>query len=62
MFACTANLFNHESPRRSKEFVTRKVTDAVARIKLGLQTSCSWATSTPVAIGVLPATMCGPCG
>ncbi|HLW67926.1 MAG TPA: GDP-mannose 4,6-dehydratase, partial [Gemmataceae bacterium] len=29
-------LFNHESPRRGKEFVTRKVTDAVARIKLGV--------------------------
>jgi GDPmannose 4,6-dehydratase len=31
-------LFNHESPRRGLEFVTRKITDAVARIKLGLQT------------------------
>jgi GDPmannose 4,6-dehydratase len=30
-------LFNHESERRGKEFVTRKITDAVARIKLGLQ-------------------------
>jgi GDPmannose 4,6-dehydratase len=30
-------LFNHESPRRGIEFVTRKITDAVARIKLGLQ-------------------------
>src|SRR4029079_977425 len=30
-------LFNHESPRRGREFVTRKVTDAVARIKLGVQ-------------------------
>jgi GDPmannose 4,6-dehydratase len=37
MFACNGILFNHESPRRGKEFVTRKVTDAVARIKLGLQ-------------------------
>ena len=37
MFACSGILFNHESPRRGKEFVTRKVTDAVARIKLGLQ-------------------------
>src|SRR6187455_2843523 len=36
MFACCGILFNHESPRRGKEFVTRKVTDAVARIKLGL--------------------------
>ncbi|OME80602.1 GDP-mannose 4,6-dehydratase [Paenibacillus sp. FSL A5-0031] len=38
MFACSGILFNHESPRRGVEFVTRKVTDAVARIKLGLQT------------------------
>jgi len=36
MFACAGILFNHESPRRGPEFVTRKVTDAVARIKLGL--------------------------
>ncbi|MBX7086275.1 MAG: GDP-mannose 4,6-dehydratase [Leptospirales bacterium] len=38
MFAVSGILFNHESPRRGKEFVTRKVTDGVARIKLGLQT------------------------
>jgi GDPmannose 4,6-dehydratase len=37
LFACSGILFNHESPRRGYEFVTRKVTDAVARIKLGLQ-------------------------
>jgi GDPmannose 4,6-dehydratase len=37
MFACSGILFNHESPRRGIEFVTRKVTDAVARIKLGKQ-------------------------
>lgn len=37
MFACSGILFNHESPRRGKEFVTRKVTEAVARIHLGLQ-------------------------
>lgn len=37
MFACSGILFNHESPRRGIEFVTRKVTDGVARIKLGLQ-------------------------
>ncbi|HEV3145672.1 MAG TPA: GDP-mannose 4,6-dehydratase [Gemmataceae bacterium] len=36
MYCCSGILFNHESPRRGKEFVTRKVTDAVARIKLGL--------------------------
>jgi GDPmannose 4,6-dehydratase len=37
MFACSGILFNHESERRGKEFVTRKITDGVARIKLGLQ-------------------------
>lgn len=37
MYCCSGILFNHESPRRGKEFVTRKVTDAVARIKLGVQ-------------------------
>jgi GDPmannose 4,6-dehydratase len=37
IYACSGILFNHESPRRGREFVTRKVTDAVARIKLGLQ-------------------------
>jgi GDPmannose 4,6-dehydratase len=37
MYACSGILFNHEGPRRGIEFVTRKVTNAVARIKLGLQ-------------------------
>ena len=37
LFACGGILFNHESPRRGIEFVTRKITSAVARIKLGLQ-------------------------
>jgi GDPmannose 4,6-dehydratase len=37
LFAVSGILFNHESPRRGLEFVTRKITDAVARIKLGLQ-------------------------
>ena len=36
LFACSGMLFNHESPRRGHEFVSRKVTDGVARIKLGL--------------------------
>ncbi len=36
LYAVSGILFNHESPRRGLEFVTRKVTDAVARIKLGL--------------------------
>lgn len=36
MYACSGILFNHESPRRGLEFVTRKITDHVAKIKLGL--------------------------
>lgn len=36
LFACSGILFNHESPRRGLEFVTRKITDGVARISLGL--------------------------
>jgi GDPmannose 4,6-dehydratase len=36
MFACSGILFNHESPRRGLEFVTRKITHGVARIKMGL--------------------------
>lgn len=38
MFACSGILFNHESPRRGLDFVTRKVTNGVARIKAGLDT------------------------
>ena len=37
LFAVSGILFNHESPRRGREFVTRKITETVARIKLGLQ-------------------------
>ncbi len=39
LFACSGILFNHESPRRGLEFVTRKVSDGVARIKLGRASS-----------------------
>jgi GDPmannose 4,6-dehydratase len=37
LFACTAIMYNHESPLRNKRFVTRKITDGAARIKLGTQ-------------------------
>ena len=37
LYACSGILFNHESERRGKEFVTRKITDSAARIKLGIQ-------------------------
>ena len=39
LYACSGILFNHESPLRGREFVTRKVTDGVARIRLGLEDS-----------------------
>jgi GDPmannose 4,6-dehydratase len=39
LFACSGILFNHESPLRGREFVTRKITDGVARISLGLEDS-----------------------
>jgi GDPmannose 4,6-dehydratase len=41
IFACSGILFNHESPLRGREFVTRKISYAVARIKLGLQKKLS---------------------
>lgn len=41
LFACSAVLFNHESPRRGAEFVTRKITRQAAKIKLGLETELS---------------------
>ncbi len=44
LFAVSGILFNHESPRRGREFVTRKITDGVARIKLGLAGNLSLGT------------------
>jgi len=41
LFACNGILFNHESPRRGFEFVTRKITEGLAKIKLGLKDSLS---------------------
>ena len=63
MFAVSGILFNHESPRRGLEFVTRKVTDGVARIKLGLaRTRWRSATSTRSATGASRATTSARCG
>ncbi len=70
MHASSGILFNHESPRRGPEFVTRKVSQAVARISLGLQaasrwacrTRSAWATSTPNVTGVTPVTTSRRCG
>ena len=62
MHASSGILFNHESPRRGPEFVTRKVSQAVARISLGLQESISMATSTRNVTGGSPATTSRRCG
>jgi GDPmannose 4,6-dehydratase len=47
LFACSGILFNHESERRGIEFVTRKITNAVARIKLGLQSELALGNLEP---------------
>lgn len=47
LYACSGILFNHESEKRGLEFVTRKITNAVARIKLGLQTELSLGNLEP---------------
>ena len=47
IFACSGILFNHESPRRGIEFVTRKITNAVARISLGKQTKLELGSLEP---------------
>jgi len=44
IFAASGILFNHESPRRGREFVTRKITDGVARIKLGMEKTLALGT------------------
>ena len=61
MFAVSGMLFNHESPRRGLEFVTRKVSDGVARIKLGLAESLSLGNLDAHRDWALPATTCGRC-
>ena len=62
MHASNGILFNHESPRRGLEFVTRKITDGVAASSSASSTSCGWATSTPSATGASPATTSRRCG
>ncbi len=42
LYACNGILFNHESPTRGETFVTRKITRALARIKLGLRRRSIW--------------------
>jgi GDPmannose 4,6-dehydratase len=62
LFVCNGILFNHESPLRGETFVTRKITRALGRIKVGLQKNSFWATWMPSAIGGLPATTWRRCG
>ena len=63
MFAFSGILFNHESERRGREFVTRKITDGVARIKLGMQRETAPRQSRRAsATGASPATTCARCG
>ncbi len=54
IYSCNGILFNHESPLRGETFVTRKITRAIARIKLDLQNSCIWAIWILNAIGDTP--------
>ena len=62
MFACSGILFNHESPCRGKGFVTRKISDAVARIKAGRQQKLRLGNLDAKGSGVSQATMYRPCG
>ena len=55
MFCCNGILFNHESPRRGEIFVTRKITMAVANIKLGKQVHRGTSSQTLLSILI-------PCG
>ncbi len=61
-FACSGILFNHESPRRGHEFVTRKVTRAAARSRWVCRTAWPWGTSSRGATGDSPATTSTRCG
>ena len=62
MFACSGILFNHESPRRGIEFVTRKIANAVARIHLGKQEILELGDLSQKEIGDLQEIMLRQCG
>ena len=62
LFCCSGILFNHESPRRGFEFVTRKITHAVARIKYGLQKDLKLGNMDAEEIGVTQKIMYAQCG
>ena len=58
MFACNGILFNHESPVRGETFVSRKITRALARIRVGLQESLHLGNLDSAAIGAMPRITC----
>jgi len=62
LFAVSGILFNHESPRRGREFVTRKISDGVARIKLGIAGELRLGNLDSQRDWALPAITSGPCG
>ena len=62
LHASSGILFNHESERRGLEFVTRKITNSLARIKLGLQERISLGNLDSAATGASPATTSRRCG
>ena len=62
MFICNGILFNHESERRGETFVTRKITRALGRIKMGLQKKLFLGNLDARAIGAMPATTSKRCG
>ena len=62
MHASCGILFNHEGARRGVEFVTRKISNAVARIHLGKQDHIELGNLDPSATGAMPATMSKACG
>lgn len=62
MFACAGILFNHESPLRGIEFVSRKIRDGVARIKHGVAKDLRMGNLQARGTGVLRATMFALCG
>ncbi len=62
LFACNGILFNHESPRRGETFVTRKITRAATRIKVGLQKKLYLGNLDAKRDWGMPRTMSMPCG
>ena len=62
MFTCSGILFNHESERRGKEFVTRKISYAVANIVKGQQQKVELETWMPSVTGAMQKIMSGQCG